>query len=696
MGGVVNTITAGTGKYKLASTAYAFCSSGSEIPNKIATIYDAVETNSETLFSLIDGVTVQVLFQNSNTASSPTLNVNSTGAIPIYIAINTPAGNTSAASWPANSIVSLTCTARAGYNGYVWLIHNSNNRIIASNDSTNKLYLLGTPSQEGGGVYSKQYIYADENGDLYSNDNKVITEEDIGTAATANIDTVIDPQIPTNNLPTTTAILNLVSDGLTNVEQKIENDSSLILNNQKYGVLLSNSYVDETNIDSVIKSDKLKYNFLQKTLSLSDINEYEPSESMVFNVTPEYLSFQSGIIEYDQVEVEQGEDPIYTQNYDNYNGINKIGIDGIKLSEKVIDENDQYQFINSSLTGNTAHLGGILVVDGNTTLNQNLTVNEQSILNNTLTVMGSTSFEGDNNTFYVNQANYPLLIGEYTAVKSGNNYRGLGFGLTYSNPQIATWESIFQYNSFTWRRYIANQILTAEMYINFTGNSDDTTKNQSIRITKYKVTDNLKQKDVQTVLTPTRLYMRGNYTTKTNIQDSQNYQSQTRVSCDTITFRKITINNNGTTTENNQTVTWDQIANWDTTATNFNKIKSSVKLYNTNSSATSITADQYIVYSNSKTLTKGLWLIHGACRFATNSSGFRSLGVSTTTSTSSGSFITTLTHSQPGFSGENNYITVNGLYQVTSNSQTLYLKAHSSVQVNCTFLGFNAIQLYAT
>ena len=103
----------------------------------------------------MDGVTVQVLFQNTNTAASPTLNINSTGAIPIYTTANTPAGNATSTSWSANSIISLTCTNRTNYNGYVWLINSSNGRISAINNNTDKLYLLGTPSQDNSTTYSK-------------------------------------------------------------------------------------------------------------------------------------------------------------------------------------------------------------------------------------------------------------------------------------------------------------------------------------------------------------------------------------------------------------------------------------------------------------------------------------------------------------------------------------------------------------
>ena len=62
MGGVINTITTNTITYLLASTAFAVCHSGASVVEKTATIYDPQNTSQSTNFSLMNGVTVQVLF----------------------------------------------------------------------------------------------------------------------------------------------------------------------------------------------------------------------------------------------------------------------------------------------------------------------------------------------------------------------------------------------------------------------------------------------------------------------------------------------------------------------------------------------------------------------------------------------------------------------------------------------------------
>ena len=62
----------------LASTAYAICSSNAGVVSKTATIQDQQD------FTLFVGETIHIQFVNTNTATNPTLNVNNTGAKPIY------------------------------------------------------------------------------------------------------------------------------------------------------------------------------------------------------------------------------------------------------------------------------------------------------------------------------------------------------------------------------------------------------------------------------------------------------------------------------------------------------------------------------------------------------------------------------------------------------------------------------------
>ena len=88
---------------------FGICSTGANTAAKTATITD---------FALIEGVTVSIQFTHTNTASNPTLNISSTGAVPIYKYGTSSVGITTATSWSDGAIVSLT------YNGTGWIVNN--------------------------------------------------------------------------------------------------------------------------------------------------------------------------------------------------------------------------------------------------------------------------------------------------------------------------------------------------------------------------------------------------------------------------------------------------------------------------------------------------------------------------------------------------------------------------------------------
>lgn len=85
--------------YTLASTAYFICTEAAN---------EATKTVSDISgFVLLEGVTIHVKFTNGNTASQPTLNVSSTGAVPITFYGNTRTDSL-AVNIPAGGVVSLT------------------------------------------------------------------------------------------------------------------------------------------------------------------------------------------------------------------------------------------------------------------------------------------------------------------------------------------------------------------------------------------------------------------------------------------------------------------------------------------------------------------------------------------------------------------------------------------------------------
>ena len=76
---VINQIKLGDVEYALAASAYAECFTAANTQDKTATICTAGDT-ANTTFTLVKGVSIQVYFNDGNTASMPTLNVNGTGA----------------------------------------------------------------------------------------------------------------------------------------------------------------------------------------------------------------------------------------------------------------------------------------------------------------------------------------------------------------------------------------------------------------------------------------------------------------------------------------------------------------------------------------------------------------------------------------------------------------------------------------
>ena len=107
----VGKVSAANSDHFVASTAYGTCGTAAGTAAKIV-VMDDFDT-------LLTGVTIHVLFQNSNTAESPTLNVNNTGAKAIYINGIVAPGDTAVDSWDANSVVSFT------YDGEAWRMNDA-------------------------------------------------------------------------------------------------------------------------------------------------------------------------------------------------------------------------------------------------------------------------------------------------------------------------------------------------------------------------------------------------------------------------------------------------------------------------------------------------------------------------------------------------------------------------------------------
>ncbi len=121
---VNGTVTATTfsgdlsGKLTTARNIDGMAFDGSSAITHFGTCSTDAATTAKTVsldgFSLTTGARILVKFTNSNTASNPTLNVNGTGAVRIYLRVNTSASTTAVTSWEAGDTVEFV------YDGSYW------------------------------------------------------------------------------------------------------------------------------------------------------------------------------------------------------------------------------------------------------------------------------------------------------------------------------------------------------------------------------------------------------------------------------------------------------------------------------------------------------------------------------------------------------------------------------------------------
>ena len=95
--------------HSIATTLYGTCSTASGTAAKVVTCTDFT--------TLITGVSITVKFQYANTAANPTLNVNGTGAVPIYYKNTLAPGAAPMSSWQAGTVVNFT------YDGSAWMMN---------------------------------------------------------------------------------------------------------------------------------------------------------------------------------------------------------------------------------------------------------------------------------------------------------------------------------------------------------------------------------------------------------------------------------------------------------------------------------------------------------------------------------------------------------------------------------------------
>ena len=105
----------------VAHSLYGVCSTGAATVAKVVTMYKTGKTAGAAWAAgdLVDGLTITIRFTDANTAASPTLNVNSTGAKPIY-----SNGSSTDVEWPAQSTMQFTYDTVLNASG-CWILNGS-------------------------------------------------------------------------------------------------------------------------------------------------------------------------------------------------------------------------------------------------------------------------------------------------------------------------------------------------------------------------------------------------------------------------------------------------------------------------------------------------------------------------------------------------------------------------------------------
>lgn len=194
------TDTSGT-THLVGSTLYGTCTTAASTSTKVVSCANFSE--------LVTGVTIHVRFTYSNTAASPTLDVNSTGAKNLCCYGTTRVGTTAATSWSDGAVVSFT------YDGTRWMMNDyiantdydtypSGLRWNISSSSDRTAYLSWVDNSNASRSFSPPATLVAQSPLMASVSNYALT---LGVST----DSSITAGSTSTNLPTTAAVVTYVA-----------------------------------------------------------------------------------------------------------------------------------------------------------------------------------------------------------------------------------------------------------------------------------------------------------------------------------------------------------------------------------------------------------------------------------------------------------------------------------------------------
>ena len=172
-----NGLMSASDKAKLDNTNVAYGTCGTAANTAAKTVSLSGNTN----WQLKNGSIIMVSFTNSNTAEGVTINVNNTGAYPIWYNNSEYTGTGNAYTGYAGRVTTYM------FNGTHWVwVSNSYDANTQSNtnstDTSSKIYLVGATSQGSNKTtYSHSEVYVGTDHHVYSNGNQVVNLSDSQT-----------------------------------------------------------------------------------------------------------------------------------------------------------------------------------------------------------------------------------------------------------------------------------------------------------------------------------------------------------------------------------------------------------------------------------------------------------------------------------------------------------------------------------
>lgn len=154
----VSLITAGgTANRRIASSLYGYCTTAAATVAKTVSLYTGHGTTADGTWAagdLFHGLTITVRFQYANTATNPTLNVNGTGAKPMYRYGTTVSGASAALSWNAQGVVTFTYDTLLNASG-CWVQNDYNNTTYSAGTAA----LLTEGTNTGNRLWSPKILH---------------------------------------------------------------------------------------------------------------------------------------------------------------------------------------------------------------------------------------------------------------------------------------------------------------------------------------------------------------------------------------------------------------------------------------------------------------------------------------------------------------------------------------------------------